>query len=422
MGISDQSPPGGISLRRNFSYAFLGRVVYAASLWGILVVVAKLTTPQVVGRYSLALAITAPVFSFLNLRLRALLATDARGEYTFGSYLGLRLITTTLAFLLIAGFVLWTGYSLEAALVVLAVGLAKAFESVSDLLFGQMQKSERMDYMGRSLMLKGPLSLLCMGLVIHLTDSLWRGIFGLVAVWAGLLFLFDKRNTVRVLKSGEHLQPSWCFRKLGRLAWLAAPLGVQTMLISLNSSVPRYFVRSYHGEAMLGYFTAIAYILVAGSTVIFALQQAASPRLALYYARDLRGAFTGLLIKLIGIGFALGCAGVLVSLVLGQQLLMLFFGSEYARFAGVLVWMMLAGVALCTRAFVIAAMTALRLVRVQSYVSAVCLAVNSVAGLLLIPRHGCMGGAWSILASAWLSLFLYGGIVVYHLKRRWASK
>src|SRR5690349_21224091 len=80
-----------LSLRTNFIWTFLGNVVYAGCQWGMLVVLAKLGSPEIVGQFALALAVTAPVFMFTNLQTRGVQATDARKEYAFGDYLALRL-------------------------------------------------------------------------------------------------------------------------------------------------------------------------------------------------------------------------------------------------------------------------------------------------------------------------------------------
>ena len=82
-----------LSLRLNFAWTFVGNVVYAGCQWGMLVVLAKLGSPARVGEFALALAVTAPILMFTNLALRAVQATDSRQEYTFGDYLGLRLLS-----------------------------------------------------------------------------------------------------------------------------------------------------------------------------------------------------------------------------------------------------------------------------------------------------------------------------------------
>lgn len=402
----------GMSLRKNFSWAFTGRVVYAMSQWGIVVILAKIGTAAMLGRFGLALAITAPVFEFLNMNLRSLLATDVQNEYQLENYIGLRIANSLLSLLMIVVIILYIGYKLEVVLVVLLIGIAKTFEAVSDLLYGLMQKCERMDYVAKSSMLKGPLSLLCMGGLIYVTNSLIIGTLGLVAVWAGLLFLYDLPNARRLLK--RIVKPSWDFYTLRTMAWVAMPLGVVAMLVSLNSNIPKYFIEEYHGEAMLGYYTAMAYILVAGTTVITALKQSAISRLAIYYLNN-RAAFIRLIIKLCGIGLIVGLAGVCISLLFGRPLLRIFYGADYAEHVKVLVWLMIAGTSIYMYAFISAAMTAMRIIRIQAAVTAFSVFICLVAAHLLIPNYGQIGAAWALLAAAWSNLFLGIATISYRM-------
>src|SRR5436190_1143591 len=82
----------GMSLRSNFLWAIVGNVAYAACQWGMLVVLAKMGSAEMVGQFALALAISTPILMFTNLQLRGVQATDARGDYSFRDYLGLRLL------------------------------------------------------------------------------------------------------------------------------------------------------------------------------------------------------------------------------------------------------------------------------------------------------------------------------------------
>ncbi|TAD84595.1 MAG: lipopolysaccharide biosynthesis protein, partial [Oscillatoriales cyanobacterium] len=183
-----------LTLRRNFSWTFTGNLVYAASQWGMLVVLAKLGSPEMVGQFTLGLAVTAPVIMFTNLQLRSIQVTDAKGEYVFADYLGLRLIGTGLALLIIAGITLKAGYSWETSLVILAIGLAKAFESISDIFYGLIQQHERMDKIAIALMIKGPLSLLLLVIGVSVTGSVVGGAIGLAIAWGLILCFWDIRN------------------------------------------------------------------------------------------------------------------------------------------------------------------------------------------------------------------------------------
>lgn len=404
-----------LTLRRNFSWIFVGNVIYAASQWGILVVLAKLGSPEMVGQFTLGLAVTAPVVMFTNLQLRAVQATDARNQYLFRDYLGLRLISTGLALLIIVGITFAAGYRWETSLVILLVGLAKAFESVSDVFYGLIQQHERMDRIAVSLMIKGPLSLLLLGMGVYLSGGVLWGVVGLAVAWALVLIGYDLPSGKLMLsyrlpipQSKElteqellaTLQPRWHLRTLRKLVWLALPLGFVMMLISLNVNVPRYFVERYLGERELGTFAAIAYLMVVGNMVVNALGESASPRLAKYYAARNNIAFRTLLLKLVGIGALLGGVGVLVAFVAGREILTLLYRPEYAERSNIFVWLMVAAGIGYAGSFLGYGITA---TRAFSHFTIPYLVVTAIAAgfsLLLIPAYGLVGAAWALCAAS----------------------
>jgi len=413
LSTSAYSVRSRLSLRANFSWTFAGNVVYAGCQWGMLVVLAKLGSPEMVGQFALGLAITAPVVMFTNLQLRGIQATDARQEYLFGDYLGLRLITTMLALLTIAGIVSVSGHRLEAVLVILTVGLAKAIESVSDAFYGLLQQHERMDRIAKSMMIKGPLSLVALSVGVYITGSVFWGVVGLIVAWALILVGYDVHSGALMLKRGLQqdgtllsegdqeavLCPRWELSTLARLAWLALPLGLVMMLISLNANIPRYFIERYLGEHELGIFAALAYLQMAGNTVVGALGQSASPRLAKYYAVGDGPAFCTLLLKLAGIGVLLGGVGVLVALVAGRELLILLYRPEYAEHE-LLVWLMVATGISYVASFLGYGMTAARYFRVQMPLFAIVTATTILVGLWLIPADGLRGAAIALMITA----------------------
>ena len=421
-----------LSLRANFSWTFVGNVVYSACQWGMLAVIAKLGSPEAVGRFALGLAITAPVIMFANLQLRVVQATDARRHYRFGDYLGLRLIMTWLALIVIAGIALFSGYKQETVLVVCIVGLSKAFEAVSDVLFGLLQQRERMDRIAISLIVKGVFSVVALGVMYQVTGSLVWGLASLTVVWAAVLVGYDVPNTRLMLRTpdtgladlhfdtpvvDQAFRPHWDKRILINLARLALPLGFVMLLVSLNVNIPRYFLEHYRGERELGIFAALAYMMVAGRTVMFALGWAASPRLATYYAtRDLRS-FRNLLVKLSGIGLLLGTSAVLVVVVAGRTILTLLYGPEYAEHVDLFIWLTVAaGIGY------VASLVGYGITAAQYFKSQLCLFVliaiaTVLASVLLIPSQGLQGAAMTLLVAALIELFGSVPIILYAMHK-----
>lgn len=425
-----------LTLRRNFSWTFTGNLVYAASQWGMLVVLAKLGSPEMVGQFTLGLAVTAPVIMFTNLQLRGIQATDAKRDYVFSDYLGLRLIGTGLALLIIAGITLKAGYRWETSLVILTIALAKAFESIGDVFYGMIQQHERMDRIALALMIKGPLSLLLLGIGVSLTGSVVGGAIGLAIAWGLVLFGWDIRNGRLILKNSSQgreedllaadaepansqnpLYPRWNRKTLGKLVWLALPLGFVMMLISLNTNIPRYFIERYLGERELGIFAAMSYLMVVGQMVVSALAESASPRLAKYYAAGNSTAFRTLLLKLVGVGLMLGTGGVFVAVVAGREILTLLYKPEYAERADLFVWLMVAAGMLYVSSFLGYGMTAARYFRVQMPLFVLVTGSSAIACFWLIPTQGVRGAAIALIIGAIVQASFSLGVIVHALYR-----
>jgi O-antigen/teichoic acid export membrane protein len=189
--------PASLSLRRNFAWGLTGNVVYAACQWSMLAVLARLTSPEVVGRYALGLAIGTPIFLFTNLNLAQVQATDARGEYALGDYRGLRLLSNMAA---LAGMCLWVAfahYDAPTNCAVLLVALTKAVESESDVFYGFFQQQECMNLSSLSVMLRGVLALGAFAGLVAVSRRLEAGLVGTLIVWSAVFFLFDSRNGAR---------------------------------------------------------------------------------------------------------------------------------------------------------------------------------------------------------------------------------
>ena len=409
-----------LSLRANFSWTFVGNSLFAACQWGMLIVLAKFGSPALVGQFALASAITVPILMLSNMQLRDIQATDARIEYSFGDYVGLRLISTLVALMVILGAIPLLGYQGETALIVAAFGLFKAVEAISDVIFGLLQQQERMDRIAQSLMLKGILSLIALGSGVLLTGSLLWGILGLTLVWILVITLFDRRSVALILGArGVKIalpEPRWEWRTLWSLLQLALPLGIVMMLIALATSIPRFFVERYLGSHILGIFAALTYLQVAGMTVVSALGQSALPRLSQYYTTGERVAFIQLLLRMVGVGLLLGGGGVLLAITAGPLLLTLIYQAEYAAHADFFVWVMVASAIGYLSWLAGEGVKAARYLRIQVLLFAIQVIVLTGMCVWLIPTLGLMGVAIVMITAALIHLLGVVLILVHAIR------
>lgn len=412
-----------LSLRQNFSWIFVGNLVYAGCQWGFLVILAKMGTPEMVGQFALGFAIATPVMLLLNLQLRAVQATDAEHQYEFQHYLMVRLMATLLAGGIIGAIVYLSGFTQETATVVLIISLAKAIEAISDVMYGCLQQHERMDWIGHSLILRGLTALLALSmgfLLAGLSGAVW----GLALAWGFVLLGHDLLRVEMVLSSrrSRSMRDSGQWRSplqpLMTLTKVAFPLGLAGALISLNANIPRYFVESSLGQEALGIFAAMTYLPIAGTMLITALGHATIPRLSKYYTARNYAAFWQLLRTLVGIGAGMGVLGVAVAIALGKVLLTVLYRPEYAAHTDIFVWVMVSAAIGYIGNYLGYGITATRNFEQFTIPYLLTTGFSSVVSWYMIPSWGLLGAAWTLclinLASCFAPIFILLKVRKYH--------
>jgi O-antigen/teichoic acid export membrane protein len=396
------------SLGKNISWTTLGNIIYAGCQWGIITALAKFGTPSMVGQFALALAVTAPIVQFLNFHLRSVQATDAKQEYLFVDYFTLRTVTTILAVMSCFGVAALGGHSRETVIVIMMVALTKGIDAFSDVYYGFFQQREHMDVISKALVMNGVLSLLLLSAGVVMTGNLIVGVLGYaIGSLFPLVSYVVPQGMHMLCGSGTFAGRSlfrWRTDVIWRLARTALPLGIVMLLISLNTNIPRYFIEAEVGSHGLGIFAALAYLIVAGGTVVSAIGQAVSPRLAQYYASGRTDQFRSMLMKLMAVGVAIGLLGALIATVAGRPLVTFVYTAEYAEYIDVLIVLALAAGIIFAASFAGYGMTATRSFGVQVPIFLVVVLVGALSSWILIPRMGLIGAGYVTCLTALVQL------------------
>lgn len=403
-----KSASKGNPLVANISWSLLGNLIYALCQWGMLVVLAKLGTVTMVGEFSLGLAVTAPVMMFFNLQLRNVLATDSQNEFLFASYFNLRLVTSCAFVLVVLSFLLFLPYHFDLKIIILFIGLSKAFESISDLCYGLFQQSERLDYIAKSMIFRGILGVSAVWAGVYFTGSLYWGVALLTLAWCIVLLSYDFPIATSISRCCvKELLGEIDWTQLKAIVLLALPLGFVEMLASFNLNAPRYSVEHFIGIDELGLYSGMAYFMVAGVTVIYACGQSFLPRLAILFAENNIVEFRYLYRKLFLLILIVGIAGILGAYFWGDLLLRLFYSQEFSGYRNVFTLIMFSAAIsfLATGAWFV--LTAMRRFKVQILLFGFSLSVNIILCVILIPVYGLDGAALAFAAGEAVR-FLFG--------------
>jgi len=404
-----------LSIKKNSMWNAIGSIVYALTQWGVLMTIAKLGNPEMVGIFTLGLALTAPIVLLMRFNLRVAVASDSNSDFQFSEYFSSRVIATVVFLITMSVVSILYSSDYNTALVILILSFAKSIESISDILHGQMQKHERLDMTAKSQIIKGLLSLGIFAYLMYITGNLVLSTLGFMVSWLLILIVYDFKN---VCLFGEI---TFTFNKQQqlRLLKLTIPLGLAQLIASLNANVPRYFIESVHGAETLGFFAAIIYITTAGNNIIMAIGGATIPRLSRFYQqKNIRD-----YVKLITAFLLLIVLGGIVALVIvksfGGKILGLLYTPEYVIYTSEFFLFMLVGVIMYIGKFLETGLTATRKFSIQPYINILILLIILTLSYMLIPRYGLAGAGYTLLIAEVVQVIIRGGILTYLLKQRY---
>ncbi len=398
------------------SWTLGGNLVYSFSQFLILTIIAKVDGPKDVGVFTLSLAICSPVFLFLNLKIRSVLITDLDDKYNFTDYRMLRLITSVVSVVLVILIGIFAKYHFYVTLIIIIMSFAKLIEMQSDLNYGVFQKNQRFDLMAKSIMIRGILNLIFPTTVLLITKSLLLAVILILVSNLCAYYFYDQKHIVNYTNIKEKL----VFRKqkIKSLFILAFPLGVSTLIGSLNTNIPRYIIEHKLGLYELGIFSGITYLLVVGNMFLSAVSQVLMPKLSTLFFRKEYSKFKTLLSKMMLVGFMVGIFIFAACYFFGDYILTLLYSKEYASYKNILLIISAGIILLYSTVFLGTAITAMKLFKVQPFIQLFSLVILGISSYLLINLYGLTGAAISLVLSYFGSAIAYIFVIIINFRKR----
>ncbi|WP_280166226.1 polysaccharide biosynthesis protein [Priestia aryabhattai] len=404
-----------VTLKKNISWSLIGNIIYALSQFGILVGINKFGNVQMVGQYGLGLAITAPLYKFLNMQLSTVQASDSKNEYTFRQYFQTRFFSSLIGLIILAIFCMMDFISVETRLAIFLIGLSKFIETISDVIYGLMQKEENIGLIALSKVLRGVTSVLLFSILLKLTHNLIFAIVGICISWIIVLLAFDCLQLKKLLNKLSVKKPVKNL-SIKNLIILSLPLGFAGTIDLLNVNLPRYIIQIKLNENELGYFVSIAYLMVAGGMLIDSVAISIIPRLSKLYITNL-DEFKALVKKLVLFGATIGGLGLVISLLMGDFILTFLYNDAYTGYNSLLNVIMLGSAFWYIAGFLNSALSAARIFGVQLKIFIITFLIVFLTSLVLIPHMGILGAGLSLCIGMFTRMILTASTLMHRVKR-----
>lgn len=315
------------SLAKNMLWSSIGNLVYCICLWAITILTVRLCSYDQAGYLSLAMSASSTCSTIGLFSMRNFQISDVTEEFRISEYVGSRFVTCFISVVFCLFYSLQSS-SVYQGLCILAFMTIRLAECGIDVIHGVDQKYGRYDIIGKSLLLRGILTVLVFSFGLIATNDLLITLLITGCINLLAMFGYDVRKTNKL----EALRPSFEIKKIVKLLKECAPLVAMSFLLSMIPLIPKSSVQEIIGNEMLGIYSSIGSpTLVVQVFATYAFNPLL-PKLAAHYNEREYSEFLRIFHKLFIILIAFSAVMLFGASLLGRFGLKILYGSEILRY------------------------------------------------------------------------------------------
>ncbi|MCI8640681.1 MAG: hypothetical protein HFJ59_02240 [Clostridia bacterium] len=323
-----------IQFRKNFIWNILGTGFNAFNSLFFMIVVTRINGVNDAGIFTIAFS-TACILNIIGVYAgRIYQVTDQNKGITDKEYIINRIITTILMIMLVTIFSFVKGYSVFKFTIFLLLTIYKALEALSDVIYGILQKNEKLDIVGKSLLIKSIISVCIFIIVDIITKNIITSILSIILTNIIILLIYDIKISRNMIDFSVKVKKENVLQifKSGFFTFAIAFLGMYVL------NAPKYAIDSYLTEN----YQTIFGIIVMPATIIglvaqFLIHPYLNQILDLYKKKNLK-LLNKLILKLVIYILVFGTISSILAYFLGIQVLGLIYALDLSLYrAGLLI-------------------------------------------------------------------------------------
>ncbi|MBR3133521.1 MAG: hypothetical protein IKG42_05625 [Clostridia bacterium] len=317
-----------IQFRKNFIWNTIGTGLNAFNSLFFMIIVTRINGLNDAGVFTLAFSTANILFAVGLYSGRVYQVTELNKEISDNDFILSRIITILLMMILVLLFCFCNKYDINKAIVFILLTFYKSIDAFCDVLYGIMQKNEKLDVVGKSLIIKSILSLTSLIIVDIVTKNLVLSIISVVIVYIFVSIVYDFKKTYKFIKTNIKIKKKNIINilKNGFFIFSISFLGMYIV------NAPKYSIDKYLCE---NYQTIFAIIVMPATIISLIAQFLIHPYLnkiiKLYKEKNLKD-FKIILFKIIGVILCCGIIATIVGYFLGTFLLGIVYGINLENY------------------------------------------------------------------------------------------
>lgn len=399
-----------ISIQSSIIWNSVGSIVYMFTQWLISIIVVRMSGVSVAGDLTLAMSVNNIYYSIAMFGIRNYQVSDVKNKYSDGTYIFSRIVSCCASFCICIIYCICISYTLNQKKCIAVYCLFKMTEALYDVYAGICQKNWRMDFIGKSWMLKGILTFLGFGLTLYFTSNLIYAILCMSIISFGVILFYDILK-VRMLAD---IKMDRSGRKSLELMKECFPLLCYLFLSTIIPTIPRIVMERLCGSYSLGIYGSISaptVIVQMGASYIF------SPFMTVFaeqYTSGQTNEFWKTLKKCILGIIILSICALIGGNIFGKWGLNLLYGKEVAVHVELLQPLIICTILTALVWFLCGLLTVVRDFKALILCNTIAMVISCMSSFICIKNFDVQGASIALIVS---SLIEITGLIIFLYKK-----
>ena len=389
--------------KKNFIWNTLGTGLNAFNSLFFMIAVTRINGVDNAGVFTIAFSTACIIYVIGIYAGRIYQVTEPDKTITNKEYIVNRITTTILMIILVIVFCLIRQYTAFKTTIFILLTTYKALEAFSEVIYGILQKNEKLDKVGKSLFFKSIISIILFVLVDYITKNLIIAICAMLLANIMMIIFYDFRNSKEYIEINSKVNKDNVLKifKLGFYTFIIAFLGMYIL------NAPKYAIDSYLEDN----YQTIFGIIVMPATVIglvaqFLIHPYLNKILEIYEKRNLKE-LKKIIMKLILAIIGVGIVSSILAYFLGPEVLGIIYGIDLSLYRVNLLIIIIASTIYTIGVIYSSVLTTVRETFSQFIIYIIISAFALIVSNVFTKSGQIDGAVWSYLAIMALQFTLY---------------
>ena len=389
--------------RNNFIWNILGTGVNAFNSLFFLITVTRINGAEKAGIFSIAFS-TACIFFVIGIYAgRIYQVTEPDKNISNKDYIVNRIITVIIMNIVVVLFCVFRKYEFYKTLIFILLTFYKSIEAFCEVIYGVLQKNEKLEVVGKSLFIKSFISVMCFVLIDFFTKNMILSIISIIVIWLLMLFIYDFRKSSSYINYSRMVNWNNVLKifRLGFTTFAITFLGLYII------NAPKYAIDTYLQSNLQTVFG----IVVMPATILslvaqFLIHPYLNEILKSYKENDLKR-LKKMLLKLVLSLISVGIVSSILAYLFGVQILGLIYGIDLVPYRTGLIMIIVAATLYTIGIIYSSVLTTVRETFSQFIIYMVISVFALVISNIFTKVFNLNGAFWAYLATMTLYFVLY---------------